>query len=172
ARRAEEILTRQSAVQDQIVELLDRQLAAGAITPFELTQARIAAANVKLAADQARFQRAASSAALADALGLSPEAFNRVAPAIEVTPATAAAAPDDAARRLALLNRPDVLAALADYEASQASLQLEVSRQYPDLLLGPGYQYDQTDNKWTVGLALNLPIFSHNRGPIAEAEAR
>lgn len=44
ARRAELILIRQLTVQDTIVELLDRQLEAGAITPFEAAQARLAAA--------------------------------------------------------------------------------------------------------------------------------
>jgi outer membrane protein TolC len=39
ARRAELGLTRQAAVQDNIVRLLERQLEAGAITPFEATQA-------------------------------------------------------------------------------------------------------------------------------------
>jgi len=37
---------------------------------------------------------------------------------------------------------------------------------------GPNYQLDQTDSKWTLGLALELPILNRNRGPIAEAEAK
>jgi len=34
-------------------------------------------------------------------------------------------------RRQALLNRPDLLGALAAYEATQAELQLEIARPYP-----------------------------------------
>jgi cobalt-zinc-cadmium efflux system outer membrane protein len=42
-------------------------------------------------------------------------------------------------RRHGLTNRADILGALADYEASEASLQQEIARQYPDVRLGPGY---------------------------------
>jgi cobalt-zinc-cadmium efflux system outer membrane protein len=69
------------------------------------------------------------------------------------------------------LHRSDILAALAEYEASQKALQLEVRRQYPDISLGPGYQLDQTDSKWTLLLSLDLPLLNRNQGPIAEAKA-
>ena len=59
--------------------------------------------------------------------------------------------------------------ALADYAASQSALQLEIAKQYPDLHLGPGYELDQTDNKWSLGISLDLPILNHNQGPVAEA---
>jgi outer membrane protein TolC len=35
-----------------------------------------------------------------------------------------------------------VLAALADYAASEAALRLEIAKQYPDIHLNPGYQLD------------------------------
>jgi outer membrane protein TolC len=47
-----------------------------------------------------------------------------------------------------------------------------VAKQYPDVHLNPGYEYDQGDNKWGVGLSLELPMLNQNQGPIAEAEAR
>ena len=72
----------------------------------------------------------------------------------------------------ALLNRPDILAALAGYAASETALQLEVARQYPDIHLGPGYTFDKGSDQWALGVALELPVMNRNRGPIAEAEAR
>ncbi len=75
-------------------------------------------------------------------------------------------------RRHALLNRSDILASLAEYAACESALRLEIAKQYPDIRIGPNYQLDQTDSKWTIGLALDLPILSRNKGPIAEAEAR
>ncbi len=173
ARRSEEMLGREVAFQDQIIELLVRQLDAGVVTPFEVTQARLAAANTRLAADQASFQRSLAGAALADALGLSPQAFASLAPFVDAGDFSGIQVPDENVRRQALVSRTDVLAALSDYEASQAALQLEIARQYPDIQLGPGYQLDQTDNKWTViGLNVTLPVFSRNQGPIAETEAQ
>lgn len=76
------------------------------------------------------------------------------------------------ARRRALFNRTDILGALADYAASESALQLEIAKQYPDVHLNPGYEFDQGSDKWGVGLSMELPILNHNRGPIAEAEAR
>jgi len=71
-----------------------------------------------------------------------------------------------------LLNRSDILASLAEYAAGESALRLEIAKQYPDIQIGPNYQLDQTDSKWTIGLALDLPILSRNKGPIVEAEAR
>src|SRR5262249_35072826 len=53
------------------------------------------------------------------------------------------------------------------------ALQLEIARQFPDLRIGPGYEYDQGLNKWAVvGVSLELPVLDRNQGPIGEAEAR
>jgi len=75
-------------------------------------------------------------------------------------------------RRAALTHRADVLAALADYAAAEAALRLEISKQYPDVHLNPGYQLDAGENKWSLGLGLTLPILNQNKGPIREAEAK
>jgi cobalt-zinc-cadmium efflux system outer membrane protein len=76
------------------------------------------------------------------------------------------------ARNWAAQNRADLLAALADYAATQAALQGEIARQYPDFSIGPGYQLDQGEGKWSLGLNLTLPVFNQNQGPIAAAQAR
>ena len=65
-----------------------------------------------------------------------------------------------------------VRGALAEYAASQSALQLEIAKQYPDLHLNPGYELDQTDNKWSLGVSLELPVLNHNQGPVAEAKAK
>jgi outer membrane protein TolC len=166
------LLETQQKLQSTVVELLDRQLAAGAISPFELTRARIALDTIRLASHDAARQHAEARGQLADALGINVHAldgaefdFGLFRPLPKDLPA-----PD--VRRQALLNRPDILGALETYGASQSALQFEIARQYPDIHLGPGYQLDQTDNKWTLGLSGALPLFNRNRGPIAEAEAR
>jgi outer membrane protein TolC len=76
-------------------------------------------------------------------------------------------------RRRALHSRADILAALADYAASQSALQLEIAKQYPDIRLGPGYEYDQGLHKWGLAVGTDfLPIFNRNQGPITEAQAK
>src|SRR5881397_720255 len=76
------------------------------------------------------------------------------------------------ARRVALQGRSDILSALGDYAAAETELRLQIAKQYPDVHLSPGYQYDQGDNKWTLGIVLELPVLNQNQGPIAEARAR
>ncbi len=80
--------------------------------------------------------------------------------------------PRQKVQRQALLSRPDLLGALAEYAASQSALQLEIAKQYPDIHLGPGYKWDQGDNKWSFGISLTLPVLNQNQGPIAQAEAK
>jgi outer membrane protein TolC len=172
ARRSEFILGRQSTIQDGIVQLLDRQLEAGAITPFEATQARLAAATTRLAVNQAATARAQAAAALADALGLTRESFSAIAPTVDLGDDLNLQLPDAIARRAALVSRSDLRAALADYDASQSALRLEIARQYPDFDLGPTFLGNQPQNELSVALGLILPVFNRNQGPIAEARAR
>lgn len=172
ASEQERLLAAQETAQAQNVKLLEGQLAAGAISPTEVTRERIALDTTRLAASDARRQRAESRVALAEAIGVPVEAVA----GIEISFAGLDRVPPDletpTARRQALLNRADVLAALSEYAANEAALQLEVAKQYPDVHLNPGYEYDQGDNKWGVGLSLELPVLNQNQGPIAEAEAR
>ena len=170
AREMESLLTRQQEAQAAIVKLLEGQLAAGAVSPFEVTQARVAQDTTRLALHDAERQAAEARAQLADALGVPSAALDGVSLSFDRAPLPPLPTPD--VRRQALLNRADLRGALAEYAAAQAALQLEVSKQYPDLHLGPGYQLDQTANKWTLGLSVTLPIFNQNQGAIAEAEAR
>ncbi len=63
----------------------------------------------------------------------------------------------------------DQLAALAEYAAAEAEWRLEIAKQHPDLHLNPGYEPDQTDNKWSPGFSVELPVLNQSGGPIAEA---
>ena len=171
ARETESLLARQEMAQSNVVRLLEGQLAAGAVSSYEVTQARVTLGTTRLARQDAIGQSAQARVQLAGALGLPLQALD----GIEFSFAGLDEFPKDLTapevRRDAILDRADVRGALADYAASQSALQLEIARQYPDLHLGPGYELDQTDNKWSLGVSLDLPILNHNQGPVAEAEA-
>ena len=51
-------------------------------------------------------------------------------------------------------------------------MKLEIAKQYPDAHLGTGYQFDQGENKWALGLSVEIPVLNRNQGPIAETEAK
>jgi outer membrane protein, heavy metal efflux system len=171
ATQSRALLKDQSDLQARNVALMERQYDAGAISAFELTQARIAADAARFALNDAERQEAEARVRLASAIGVPAAALEGVTLSFDELDRL----PDEAslagARKQALSNRSDILGALAEYAASEAALQLEIARQYPDIHLLPGYQYDQGEDKWSLGLTLTLPMLNRNRGGIAEASA-
>jgi cobalt-zinc-cadmium efflux system outer membrane protein len=168
----EALLAEALRLQSEIVRLLEIQKDAGEVSVYDVTQARLALDNGRLAAVEAARAKEDAMARLAAAVGLPRQALDGVRLSFDCFRRPEPGIPEPEVRRHALLNRSDILSALSEYAASQSALRLEIAKQYPDIRLGPNYQLDQTDSKWTIGLALDLPIFSRNRGPIAEAEAR
>lgn len=174
AMASETFLRRQQALEAERVRLMQRRVELGFAAQPDLTLSRIALQKTTLAADEAYKRLAENRATLAAALGLpiaalngidvSLSEFNRV-PAMSELPAKEV-------ERQALLHRPDLLAALAEYRASESALQLEVAKQYPDLTLSPGLLLDAGQAKWSLGLSLVLPLLDRNQGPIAEARAK
>ena len=171
AREEDGLLARQLAIQTESLKILEAQLAVGEVSAAEVTTARLALDAGRLAAIDAANQAAAAKVRLAGAVGVPSAALDGVGLDFAAMLKALPELPTPAVRRQALVNRADILGALADYEAAQSALRLEIAKQYPDFSLGPDFQLDQTDAKWTLGLSLVLPIFSRNKGPIAEAEA-
>ena len=172
ARATEALLQEQQTIQTENLRLLELQFQAGGISAFELTQARVAADNTRLAWRDAERQSAEARVQLAQAIGVPTHALDGAEFSFDSLHAMPADVLTAEARRQALLNRADILGALAEYAASQSALQLEIAKQYPDIHLSPGYEYDQGDNKWSLGLSVTLPVLNHNQGAIAEAQAR
>jgi outer membrane protein TolC len=153
--------------------MVERRVAAGEAAAPELLLMRseLAKAAASVVAMEGKVEQ--DRAVLCEALGVSGRALGEIRldpTALDLLPEEAAVAPPEA-RRAALTNRLDVRRALSDYEAAEAALRLEVARQYPDVRLGPGYEYDQGQNKYAIGVSVELPILNQNRGPIAEAQA-
>jgi outer membrane protein, heavy metal efflux system len=172
ATQTEALLHSQQAVREEIVTFMEQRLAAGEISRPELTLVRLALEQTRLAVHDVQKQRAEARAQLAEALGLPVDALAGAVLNFEAFEHLPAALPTHEGWRQALLNRPDLLAALAEYAASESDLQLEIAKQYPDFHLNPNYERDTEENKWFLGLSLELPVLDRNEGPIAEAEAR
>ena len=174
ARQAETLLQRQEQVQATIFELLEQRLKFGMASQPEVTQASIALGQARLELQESRKRAAEATARLAAAIGVPGAALENVDVTVrgfEQDPKSTTATLLEARRR-ALTGRPDILAALADYRASQAALHLEIAKQMPDIHLGPGFTWDAGALKWLLGFNITLPILNKNEGPIAEAEAK
>ena len=175
AEQSQKLFVRQELAQSNVVRLLEGQLAVGAISDFEVTQARVALQNTELALQDAVGKLGRTRVALAGALGLPVRALDGIRFSDDDLNQFPTELTNPEVRRRALLDRADVRGALAEYAASQSALQLEIANQYPDLHLGPGYAWNNGnagDNQWELGLSLTLPILNQNQGPIAEAKAK
>ena len=75
--------------------------------------------------------------------------------------------------KIALENRPDLLALRRAVQRSAAELQLELARAKPDLTLGSEYRRQQglagTGNMLGFFVQIPLPVFDRNQGEIARA---
>lgn len=173
ALRQNALLQREIGLQSAIVQMLQKRLEAGVVSDIDLATARLQLQRLQntLATDTARVAELRTE--LAMAVGVPARALDAVK-LDERLPATPAfdKLPPTAVQRAALLNRLDLRSALARYDAAEARLRLEIAKQQPDIVLSPGYMFDQSDNIWSLGLSLLLGLAHHNEGPIAEAEAQ
>jgi outer membrane protein TolC len=172
AQKHAKLLQKQFVTQNEISRRLSQRFDAGAIARFELVPAQMALNKTQLEFSGAQSKLADARLRLAQALGLPFAALAGIQLETDFSPANLKVLNSADARRAALLGRADIRGALADYAAAEENLRLEIAKQYPDLHLNPGYQFDQGDNKWTLGFTIELPVLNQNQGPIAESKAR
>jgi outer membrane protein TolC len=169
-------LTRQQLkLQDELVGLLEERFAVGEASSVDVMLARVPRQQITFAIRNLEQMQAAARAQLATALSVPARALERVdisLDAFEHPPPISANLGVGKLRRDALTKRADVQASLEEYEAAQSALQLQIANQYPNITIGPGYNYDYGLNKFMLGPGADqLPILNQNQGPIAEALA-
>jgi outer membrane protein, heavy metal efflux system len=169
-----DLLRKEETLRSRYVDLTESRFRAGEIPLPDLTTARIDLTALHQTLSVAEGQAHTTHAALAAAIGI-PEsglADKQLAwPDADRPPAPAELPPQNM-RAAAVRNRLDVQRALEQYQAAQAALHLQVALQYPDINLGPGYNYEEGANFLALSLSTVLPLRNRNEGPIAEAEAQ
>lgn len=172
AQRRNQLLERLGHAQDALLAAERRRIEAGEDPPAELVTAERARIEIEQRQLEERERAAAARGDLARALGMPPEALE----GIEISWAEWGAPPPlaqgelGARREQALLSRADLLALIKDYARSETQLHLAVARQYPELVLEPGYYWDHGIAKFPFNVGFTLPL-DRNRGEIAEARA-
>jgi outer membrane protein TolC len=157
------------ALREEIVAMLEKRLEAGEAAQPDVTRVRSDDRASRLLLREEEGRAAEREATLAASIGIARSAL----PPLDLTlPEPRAITDIEHFRALALTARPDVLAALARYDAAEEALRLEVRKQYPDIHVAPGLGWDQGAFKWALAASAEIPIFNRHEGPIAEAEAR
>ncbi len=155
----------------RVTTLTSERYDAGAVSAAAVGAQRLTDTQAALSLTAAERQEHLAAAGLAAAVGVPVAAVEAARIDLSEMDRLAPVTNLDALRLSALTQRPEVLDALARYEAAEAALRLEVARQYPDLSIGPGYQYNQGQHQFSLGISLPLPILDQNQGPIAKARA-
>jgi len=169
----EQALQAQLQSAQSILQSMEQRLEAGAVASTDLFPARVAVLRTRSDLIDLKRQQAEARAGVANSLGVPLKAIESLQFDFPLDlPANWNELSSSEIRRAALRGRADLLAGLAEYEASQAALQLEIAKQYPDVHLSSNYQWDQGENKWLAGVTFELPVLNRNQGPIAEAEAK
>lgn len=167
------LLQQQVELDQSLVAMFQKRLQEGYVSARDLNQQELSLIQSNNELIAARREYRAARFKLAELLGLKSSDLDGIELDLTEFAETDPPLPLAKLQSLALLNRADVLDALESYEASQAALQLEVAKQYPDVHLGPGYTFDQGVRKPGFDFSgIELPIFNRNEGPIAEARAR
>ncbi|MBW4053627.1 MAG: TolC family protein [Proteobacteria bacterium] len=171
AQRAAGLSRRALAVASRYEGAVALRYRAGMVSAATLTMATLGQEQAQLAAAAGERTLRLSCTGLATALGLPIAALQEVR--LDLAGISHPRRPGKLGPLIqaALVTRPEVLAALARYRASEANLRLAIARQYPSIDIGPGYHYDQGDNKFILAVSLSLPILNQNQGSIAQARA-
>ena len=173
ATRGASIVEKQIDTQHEILAMLVKRQANGAASAPEVNQAQIDLDQRQLDLADWRRRIIDARAQMASTIGLPVGATANVNIRFDEFERTYGDIPTDAARHYAVLNRAKLLGALAQYEASQSALQLEIAKQYPDIHIGPGYTFDAGAHKFALPVSgISLPLFNRNEGPIAQAQAQ
>ena len=174
ASRSLDLLHSEEQVRTDQVNILEQRFSVGEISRPEVNLARIELSKTHLALSTAEGQLAEAKAAMAASIGIPVAGLQGLDFSwsdLDSPPSAESLSPRQI-QRDAVLNRMDVRRSLAQYGAAEADLQVEISKQYPDVQIGPGYTYEEKNNFFILGLSTTLPLFNRNHGPIAAAEAR
>lgn len=180
AERRLDIARRRLQLEAQLVALLEQRFAAGQASALDLTRERVNRSQMELAIRDLERARADARVQLATAIGVPARALDGIPISLadfDAGPPLTTGASAAALRRRALTGRTDVEASLAEFKAADRALRLQIANQYPNLSIGPEYNWGaiqerRISNQVGLPLSFELPVFNHNEGPIAEAAAR
>ncbi len=161
------LLTAEDALRKDVVAMYTRRVDAGMASNVELSIVNLQLKAAIAALNAQQQESAVLRAALASDLGLPIDIVNLMV--IKADDKAILKVKTDDAVKLALLNRIDVRIALEQYAVAESKLKLAIAKQYPDLIVSPGYAYEFGDKVWSLGISGLLTLLNKNRGAIKEA---
>ena len=168
-----DLLEKQRAILQQSVQLLQHRVDAGQASDFELSRLRLELQQTDLMISNQLYKVNDTFHRLITITGLQADKFKHVdfdfsdlqqhlqAEEIEI----------QQLQTVLLHSRFDVMQSLAEYQAYEARLKLEIEKQYPDITLSPGLLFERGQALWVLAAAGAFPLFHNNDGQIQQALA-
>ncbi|MDP1657996.1 MAG: TolC family protein [Methylotenera sp.] len=164
------LLTSEVARRQEIVAIYEKRVSLGAASNVELSTAKLQLQTIISEQNIKQQNKLVLVSTLAKNLGLpltKVEAMQLAGSSGKQT-----MPPNNQSKQLqtsALLNRLDIRIALERYATAETKLKLEIAKQYPNLVISPGYTYEFGDNLWSLGLSSLLTLLNKNKLAITEA---
>jgi cobalt-zinc-cadmium efflux system outer membrane protein len=151
-------------------EAVGKRVAAGKVSPVDETRARVDQANAQLESAEASAELMAARQALAALWGEAELQFTDVQGDVELVPARGSVA--ELAKELDA--SPTLVSSRIEVDRRKALVDIERSKQYPDLTLSVGAKRDNEIGRTqaVVGISIPLPLFDRNQGAVYEASRR
>lgn len=173
ALRARELLEVEQANMELVQSLADvarKRFEAGSVPQMEVNLAQVQVGRAQRGLQLARAACEVARAALAEVVGLDPAQSPEPEGELELPPRT----PMSTSRLVdgALQHRADLEAFRSTIESARARIELARREVVPDLAIEAFYEREEgTDRLLGGGIGVRIPLFSRNRGAIAEARA-
>lgn len=166
------LLQTQYDLHSKYLEITQQQVSAGLISDFQAYQIRNDRDSAYYSLLEMKRQGQLARSDLAESIGIPVLAIDNITLDFAQLTQIPEDIPAEQAQRQSLLNRSDVLVAMEQYKQSQVELQYQIALQFPDIRIGPGYEFDQDQNKWSFGVSVALPVFNQNQAAIKVARQK
>lgn len=161
-----QLLTAEEIQLQEIVAIYQKRVSLGAASNIELSAANLQLQSTISSLNTKKLDSAILLSKLASNTGLPLSKIKQMTLVADTKQSQAEVIKIESA---ALLNRLDIRIALERYAAAEAKLKLEIAKQYPDIVISPGYAFEFGDNVWSLGLSSLMTLINKNKIGIAEA---
>lgn len=157
------------ALRREIVAMYEKRVSLGEASNIELSTAKLQLQTTASELSNKQQNRLVLLAKLANNLGLPLAKVEALQLSTNDTQKNLPASiPTKQLQNTALLNRIDIRIALERYALAETKLKLEIAKQYPNIVISPGYTYEFGDNLWSLGLSSLITFLNKNKLAIAE----
>jgi len=169
-----QLISEEEKLHQEIVGIYQKRLSLGLASNVELSRAKLQLLAISNALNKQKQNTQVLLAKLASNIGLPLSKVENMPLLIDTQNQPAnnlqiASLQTESVQATALLNRLDIRIALERYAVAEAKLKLEIAKQYPDLVISPGYAFEFGDNVWSLGLSGLLTLLNKNKVNIIEA---